>query len=283
MLSLLLLYIGLLPLYIGLNPIADNPVCALLSYALVFVSAALVLTFFTIPVTLSVFGGAGAWVKHVAVRSARWLFGAFGAGVLLYLGGGALPPVGGRESAGGLEQRLLDVARTYLRDARPAVVKLEAEAQTHSSSFMISGPPEPAANPLEPLARFFLENRYEGDYSAVLSARGVNPVSAIMARREQRRLARESAEQKTSTSLTGEQTSTSVQDHMLQTQLEEASRRVERASSPLAVKAWVYVTANGRTEGEAKRLAEAAAEVVKASLSSHREGRGPWATRLDPP
>ena len=93
MLSLLLLYIGLLPLYIGLNPVADNPVCALLSYALVFVSAALVLTFFTIPVTLSVFGGAGAWVKHVAVRSARWLFGAFGAVVLLYLGAGAISTI----------------------------------------------------------------------------------------------------------------------------------------------------------------------------------------------
>src|SRR2546427_8588763 len=93
MLSLLLLYIGLLPLYIGLNPVADNPVYALLSYALVVVSAALVLTFFTIPVTLSVFGGAGAWVKHVAVGSARWLFGAFGAVVLLYLGAGAISTI----------------------------------------------------------------------------------------------------------------------------------------------------------------------------------------------
>ena len=93
MLSLLLLYIGLLPLYIGLNPVADNPVCALLSYALVFVSAALVLTFFTIPVTLSIFGGAETWVKHVAVRSARWLFAAFGTVVLLYLGAGAVSTI----------------------------------------------------------------------------------------------------------------------------------------------------------------------------------------------
>src|SRR5438445_10539984 len=105
----------------------------------------------------------------------------------------------------------------------------------------------------------------------------------MIARREQRRLAAESAVHKTSMSLTGEQTSTSVQDYLLQTQLEEASRRVERASSPLAVKAWVYVTANGRTEGEAKRLGEAAAEVVKASLSSHRKGRELRVKRLRRP
>ena len=70
-LSLLLLYIGLLPLLLGLSPAAPNPYSALLGYALVVVSAALVLTFFTMPVALLVFGGAGAWVKHVAVRSAR--------------------------------------------------------------------------------------------------------------------------------------------------------------------------------------------------------------------
>src|SRR5205823_3566881 len=92
-LFVLLLYIGLLPLYLGLNPAAENPISALLGYALVVVSAALVATFFTIPVTLSLFGRAGAWVKHVAVRSARWLFGAFGAVVLLYLGAGAVPTI----------------------------------------------------------------------------------------------------------------------------------------------------------------------------------------------
>jgi hypothetical protein len=394
-LSVTLQYIGFLPLLLGLSPGAPNPYSALLDYALVAVCAVLVLTFFTIPVILAVFGRAGAWVKHVAVRSARWLFAAFGAVVLLYLGAGAvstieeglsigslfvllvsgvlligllsggtllrgvegafftlaprlrlpgtsesraavelrLTPIRqirekrderlaqeeavkfqrlvmnlaslggivafklsfrqgrgkilllarGREGKGRLDQRLLDVARTYLPDAKPALVEFEAEAQAHSSSFMISGPPEPAANPLEPLARFFLENRYEGDYSAVLRARGVNPVSAMLARKEQRRLARGSVEQKTSMSLTGEQTSTSVQDHLVQTQLEEASRRVERASSRLAVKAWVYVTAHGHTEGEAKRIAEAAADDVQPSLSSHRKWRELRVKRLRRP
>lgn len=54
-LSLLLVYIGLLPLLLGLNPDAQSPYSALLGYALVVVSAALVLTFFTTPVTLSIF------------------------------------------------------------------------------------------------------------------------------------------------------------------------------------------------------------------------------------
>src|SRR3989442_7203091 len=84
-LSFLLRYIGLLPLYLGLNPAPPNPYSVLLGYALAVVSSAVVATFFTIPVTLAIIGVAGPWVKHVAVRSARWLFGAFGAVVLLYL------------------------------------------------------------------------------------------------------------------------------------------------------------------------------------------------------
>ena len=78
---------------LGLSSAAPNPYSALLGYALVVVSAALVLTFFTMPVTLSLFGRAGAWVKHVAVRSARWLFAAFGTVVLLYLGAGAVSTI----------------------------------------------------------------------------------------------------------------------------------------------------------------------------------------------
>ena len=69
-LSVLLVYIGLLPLFLGLSPTAPNQYSALMGYALVVVSAALVLTYFTIPVTLAVYGHAGAWVKQVAVRSA---------------------------------------------------------------------------------------------------------------------------------------------------------------------------------------------------------------------
>ena len=92
-LYVLLVYIGLLPLYLGLNPAPPNPYSVLLGYALVVVSSVVVATFFTIPVTLAIIGVAGPWVKHVAVRSARWLFGAFGAVVLLYLGAGAVSTI----------------------------------------------------------------------------------------------------------------------------------------------------------------------------------------------
>src|SRR5439155_18323964 len=71
-------------------------------YAFVGVSGSLVWTFFTVPVILAVFGGAGAWVKHVAVRSARWLFGSFGAVVLLYLGAGAVSTIEEGLSVGAL-------------------------------------------------------------------------------------------------------------------------------------------------------------------------------------
>src|SRR2546428_9294320 len=92
-LYVLVVDIGLLPVYLGQDRAPPNPYSVLLDYALAVVSSVVVATFFTIPVTLLVFGGAGRWVKHVAVRSTRWLFGAFGAVVLLYLGAGALSPI----------------------------------------------------------------------------------------------------------------------------------------------------------------------------------------------
>src|SRR5207245_3940549 len=137
------------------------------------------------------------------------------------------------ESRGGddLGQRLLSVARTYLPDSRPALVDYHADTVSNPSTVLLSGAPEATANPLEPLARFFLENDFEGDYAVILQRRRGNPISKILARREQRRLAEESAGQKTSPSITGEQTSTSVQDHSVQIGLEEAVRKVERRDS----------------------------------------------------
>src|SRR5256712_3257577 len=101
-LYVLVVDIGLLPVYLGQDRAPPNPYSVLLDYALAVVSSVVVATFFTIPVTLLVFGGAGRWVKHVAVRSTRWLFGAFGAVVLLYLGAGAVSPIEGGVSIGPL-------------------------------------------------------------------------------------------------------------------------------------------------------------------------------------
>src|SRR5207253_6660102 len=114
------------------------------------------------------------------------------------------------------------------------------------------------------------ENDFEGDYAVMLRRRRGNPISKILARREQRRLAEESAGQKTSPSITGEQTSTSVQDHLVQIGLEEAVRRVERRDSSQAVSVWVYLTGRGKSKSEAGQVAKMAVDVRRSTLSSHR-------------
>lgn len=177
----------------------------------------------------------------------------------------------GRGRASELEQRLLSVAKTYLADARPAPADPVADVRSHVSSVLLRGAPEAVPNPLEPLARFFLENGFEGEYAVVLRHRVGNPLSKVIARREQRRLARDAAEQKSTESLVGDQTSTSTQDHFVQIELDEAVKKVERRASSQSIEAWVYLTGHGKTPREASKVAEAAAEVIRSSLSSHRK------------
>src|SRR5438093_12688062 len=329
--STMLSSVGLLVSLIGLNPAAEA-YSVLFGEALAISCIVSVAVFFTVPAILAMYGHAGAWVKHVVVRSAKGLSVAFGASLLLYLGSSAasavevgvdiastagaiavlglsgvlvvgllsretflmgvkefvevsyslssgfrsskdsksfvavemqLTPVRqvrekwdqtvmqeqalrfqrlarnlvtvartaefklsfrgrrGRilllaESRGDdpdLGQRLLSVAKTYLPDSRPVLVDYQANTVPCTSTILLSGAPEATANPLEPLARFFLENDFEGDYAVMLRRRRPNPISKILARGEQRRLAEEAAGQKTSPSITGEQTATPVQDH----------------------------------------------------------------------
>ena len=370
---------------------SPNPYVVLFGDAVTILCVLSVSVFFTVPAVLAMYGHAGAWVRHVVVRSAKGLSVAFGASLLLYLGGSAasavevgvdaastaeaiavlglsgflvvgllsreaflrgveglveislsilsaflssngrksivavemqLTPVRqvrdkwdqsvmqeqglkfqrlarslttvartaefklsftgrrGRilllaESRGGddLGQRLLSVARTYLPDSRPALVDYHADTVSNPSTVLLSGAPEATANPLEPLARFFLENDFEGDYAVILQRRRGNPISKILARREQRRLAEASGGQKTSSSITGEQTSTSVQDHLVQIGLEEAVKKVERRDSSQAVSVWVYLTGRGRSRSEAEQVAKTAGDVVRSTLSSHRRNQ----------
>src|SRR5438093_155597 len=172
-----------------------------------------------------------------------------------------------------LGQRLLSVAKTYLPDTRPALIGYQADKVPNAKTILLSGPPEATANPLEPLARFFLENDFEGDYAVMLQRRRANPISKVLARREQRRLAEESARQKSSPSITGEQTATSVQDHLVQIGLEEAVRKVERRDSSQAVSVWVYLTGRGKSKGDAEQVAKMAGDVVRSTLSSHRRNQ----------
>ena len=172
----------------------------------------------------------------------------------------------GRRPKEELERGLLSIAKAYLPESRPALVEEADAPEGHGPSFLLSGAPEPAPNPLEPLARFFLENGYDGRYSVVLRSHRANPVSGFVARRGQRRLARAAGEQTSTVSFGGGQRTKTVQDHFSQMEQERASKEVERSSSSQAVEAWVYVSA----PGPQKETAERAAEVLRSALSSRR-------------
>lgn len=176
----------------------------------------------------------------------------------------------GRGGQQALERRLLAVVKTYLPEARPAPVNITNE-NLKSVSVLLAGAPEQSPNPLEPVARFFIENGFEGDYAVVLRSHRANPVTKLLARREQRKLAEDSAHQKTVESIAGDQDSATTQDHLTGTELEAATKKVERQASPQSVDAWIFVSGVGNDETEAKKLAESAVAVVRASLSSHRE------------
>src|SRR5207249_931473 len=83
----------------------------------------------------------------------------------------------------------------------------------------------------------------------------------------------ESAKQKSSPTITGEQTATSVQDHLVQIGLEEAVRKVERRDSSQAVSVWVYLTGRGKSRSDAEQVAKMAGDVVRSTLSSHRRNQ----------
>jgi len=220
----------------------------------------------------------GAVMKNEALRFQRLAHSLASLGCTVEFGlrfrerrGKALLMARGREEKAALELRLLSVAKAYLYDSKPVPVREEAAAALCRCTVRLSGPPELSPDPLEPLARFFIENGFEGDYSVVIRRHLVNPVSKLIAAREQRRLAKESGKQKSSTSLAGVQTSTTVQDHSSQVEQEGASKEVERRSSGQALEAWVFITAHGRTIGESAKTAQTAAETLRSSLSSHRQ------------
>jgi Helicase HerA, central domain len=176
----------------------------------------------------------------------------------------------GTGSQQSLEQRLGAVVRTYLPESKPSPTRISKE-NTPSATILLSGVPEAAPNPLEPVARFFIENGFEGDYAAVFRGHRNNPVTRLITRRAQRKLARDSAEQKSAESLVGDQNTTTEQDYFVGTEAEAAAKRVERQTSPQSIESWIYVSARGKSRDEAERLAESAAITVRASLSSHRE------------
>src|SRR5438128_860576 len=90
--STMLSWVGLLVRLIGLNPSAEA-YSVLFGEALAISCIVSVAVFFTVPAVLAMYGHAGAWVKHVVVRSAKGLSVAFGTSLLLYLGASAASAV----------------------------------------------------------------------------------------------------------------------------------------------------------------------------------------------
>jgi Helicase HerA, central domain len=136
-----------------------------------------------------------------------------------------------------------------------------------SFTVSVEGVPEPSADPIGPLARFFVENRLGGAYSVTIAPAQVSRLSRWLAGREQRRLARDSATQAT-VQRADSSTSTTVVDHRKQTELEESVKRLERASARKPVRVSVRVSA------EDESVAIHAANVLAGALSSHRRVGG---------
>ncbi len=186
-----------------------------------------------------------------------------GRGRILVLARGAT----GREE---LQERLLGVVKAHLPEfsSQPCEVPEAPPKAWHSVSLV--GVPEAAENPLEPLARYFLENGYSGDYQVTMERTWVDPFRKLLSRREQKAIAQRAEGQRTESSIQGEQETTSVRDYVEQVKLEEAVKLVERHQSSLVLRCWVRVTGLGKDADAAKRVAEGASSVLVGSLSSHR-------------
>lgn len=176
----------------------------------------------------------------------------------------------GRDSVPAIEQQLLAVAKAYFPETQPAPTSLPPE-EGPTYTVQLTGAPEPSPNPLEPLARFFVETGAEGDYRVILRSHKRNPLSSLIARREQRRLAKKAAIQRNSPSLGGDQTTISVRDQYFGMELEEAVKEVERHASPQSVETWVYITGRGETIAKAMEVTLLAERVALSTLSGHRK------------
>ncbi len=170
----------------------------------------------------------------------------------------------------GLDSWLLSAVKAHLPEFRMAPSRDEHESPRYSRSVLLSGVPEMVENPLEPLARYFIENNRDGDYLIVAQRRRYNPLSVVVARRKQRRFAERSGVQRTETALDQTQASKSVRDHLGEVELEESIKKVERVAGGNALDVRVYVTGHAGSPAEAKIIAEGATSVIRGTLSSHR-------------
>jgi DNA helicase HerA-like ATPase len=126
-------------------------------------------------------------------------------------------------------------------------------------SMSVEGVPEPTIDPIGPLAKFFAENRLDGEYSVTVSPAHVSPVSRWLARSNQRKLAEDSSFQH----VDDDRTTTTI-DHPKQVELDESVKRLERLSARAPVKVSVKISA--RDESTAMQATHA----LTGALSSQR-------------
>ncbi len=174
----------------------------------------------------------------------------------------------GREE---LQERLLGVVKAHLPEFSATACEAPEVSPQAWHSVSLVGVPEAAENPLEPLSRYFLENRYSGDYQLTMERAWVNPFRRLLSTRQQKAAAQRAEGQKTKeAAFQPEQQTSSVRDYVEQVRLEEAVKLVERHQSSLALRCWVRVTGLGDDADAARRVAEGASSVLVGSLSSHR-------------
>lgn len=177
----------------------------------------------------------------------------------------------GPSSPGELQERVLGVVKAHLPEFSARVCEVPEGTPRAWHCVSLVGVPEAAENPLEPLARYFLEGGYSGDYQLTLERSPTNPFRRLLSRRQQKAIAGRAEGQRTKESpLQGEQETVSLRDYAEQVRLEEATKAVERHESSLALKCWVRITGFGDDVDSAKRVAEGASSVLVGSLSSHR-------------
>ncbi len=153
---------------------------------------------------------------------------------------------------------LLRIVKSQLPEFRAEIV--EEPRDGHRCTSSVEGVPEPSADPLTPLAKFFTENRLRGGYSVRLSPGWVNPFSRWWAGHRQRRIAEGSGYQRVDYERT-----TTVVDHPKQVELEDSVKGVDRllARRPVRVSVQVYA--------DDEATASHAAYVLAGSLSSQRK------------
>ena len=160
-----------------------------------------------------------------------------------------------------LTQGLLRLVRSQLPEFGPEIVELAARDDLYT--VFVEGVPQVSVNPVDPLAKFFIENRLDGSYSVGISPAWVNPMSRWLAGRRQRKIAESSGYQRVDDNRT-----TTVVDHPKQIEFEESVKGLERLLARRPVRVSVQISADDEL------TASHAANLLAGVLSSQQRING---------